>query len=114
MAGIPTRRTRAIGSAAATPGTPLFANDTVENSSWHGTRVVGVFGAITNNEVGIAGMTWGAWVLPVRALGKGGGYDSDIIAGIEWAAGLPVTNPDGPPVPNQPVSRGHRQLELGR
>jgi serine protease len=91
----------------------LFASDTVENSSWHGTRVVGVYGAITNNDVGIAGMTWGSWVLPVRALGKGGGYDSDIIAGIEWAAGLPVTNPDGPPVPNNPYPADIVNLSLG-
>ncbi len=39
----------------------LFASDAIENSSWHGTRVVGIFGAITNNDVGIAGMTWGSW-----------------------------------------------------
>jgi len=91
----------------------LFAGDTVENSSWHGTRVVGVYGAITNNDVGIAGMSWGSWVLPVRALGKGGGYDSDIIAGIEWAAGLPVTNPDGPPVPNNPYPADIVNLSLG-
>jgi serine protease len=74
---------------------------------------VGVYGAITNNDVGIAGMTWGAWVLPVRALGKGGGYDSDIIAGIEWAAGLPVTNPQGPPVPNNPFPADIVNLSLG-
>lgn len=92
---------------------PLFANDPVENSSWHGTRVVGVYGAISNNDIGIAGMTWGSWVLPVRALGKGGGYDSDIIAGIEWAAGLPVTNPDGPPVPSNPYPADIVNLSLG-
>jgi serine protease len=69
-------------------------------STWHGTRVVGVFGAITNNDTGIAGLTWGnatapgPWILPVRAIGKCGGYDSDIIAGIEWAAGLAVTPPN--------------------
>jgi serine protease len=91
----------------------LFANDTVANSTWHGTRVVGVYGAITNNDIGIAGMTWGAWVLPVRALGKGGGYDSDIIAGIEWAAGLPVTNPEGPPVPNNPFPADIVNLSVG-
>jgi serine protease len=91
----------------------LFANDTVGNSTWHGTRVAGVYGAITNNDIGIAGMTWGAWVLPVRALGKGGGYDSDIIAGIEWAAGLPVTNPEGPPVPNNPFPADIVNLSVG-
>jgi serine protease len=91
----------------------LFANDTAAPSSWHGTRVVGIMGAITNNDVGIAGMTWGSWILPVRALGKGGGYDSDIIAGIEWAAGLPVTNPDGSQVPDNPYLADIINLSLG-
>jgi serine protease len=91
----------------------LFAGDQVEGSSWHGTRVVGVFGAITNNDVGVAGMTWGSWVLPVRALGKGGGYDSDIIAGIEWAAGMAVTNPDGSAVPENPYPADIVNLSLG-
>jgi len=96
----------------------LFANDAVSNSSWHGTRVVGVFGAITDNNVGTAGMTWGSpsqpgpWVLPVRALGKGGGYDSDIIAGIEWAAGMTVTHSDGPAVPDNPYPADIINLSL--
>ena len=91
----------------------LFANDPVASSSWHGTRVVGVMGALTDNGVGIAGMSWGAWILPVRSLGKGGGYDSDIIAGIEWAAGLSVVNPDGPPVPQNPYAADIVNLSLG-
>jgi serine protease len=91
----------------------LFKNDEVASSTWHGTRVVGLFGAITDNGVGIAGMTWGSWLLPVRALGKGGGYDSDIIAGIEWAAGLPVTNPDGGAVPLNPYPADIVNLSLG-
>ena len=52
-------------------------------------------------------------MLPVRALGKGGGYDSDIIAGIEWAAGLPVTNPEGPAVPANPYPADIINLSLG-
>lgn len=59
-------------------------------SSWHGTRVAGVLGAASNNLIGIAGTSWGSMLLPVRVLGKCGGYDSDIIAGMRWAAGLPV------------------------
>jgi serine protease len=93
-------------------------------SSWHGTRVVGIVGALTNNNAGIAGMTWGnaaapgPWVLPVRALGKCGGYDSDIIAGIEWAAGLPVTPPNAatsstPRVPLNPFPADVINLSLG-
>jgi serine protease len=91
----------------------LFANDSAEPSSWHGTRVVGIFGAIANNDRGIAGLTWGSWILPVRALGKGGGYDSDIIAGIQWAAGLPVVNPEGPAVPDNPYPADIINLSLG-
>jgi serine protease len=90
----------------------LFKDCTVENSSWHGTRVVGIFGAITDNELGLAGMSWGAWVLPVRALGKCGGYDSDIIAGIEWAAGMPVTGA-GVTVPDNPYPADIINLSLG-
>jgi len=81
-------------------------------SSWHGTRVLGIFGAITNNSVGIAGLTWGAWILPVRALGKCGGYDSDIIAGIEWAAGMSVSTA-ATPVPNNPYPANIINLSLG-
>ena len=69
------------------------------DSSWHGTRVLGVLGALTNNNLGIAGMTWNPYLLPVRALGKCGGYDSDIIAGMEWAAGMTVTGVETNPYP---------------
>jgi serine protease len=80
----------------------------VENSSWHGTRVVGVLGALTNNDVGIAAMTWNPYILPVRALGKCGGYDSDIVAGMQWAAGLNVTG-----VPDNPYPADIVNLSLG-
>ena len=83
-----------------------------QSSSWHGTRVVGIFGAITNNSVGIAGMSWGAWVLPVRALGKCGGYDSNIIAGVEWAAGISVSNASTT-VPTNPYPANIINLSLG-
>ncbi len=73
---------------------PVFANCKAANSSWHGTRVAGILAAITNNQAGVAGMSWEGWVEPVRVLGKCGGYDSDIIAGMAWAAGNHV---DGVP-----------------
>ncbi len=62
----------------------------VSSSSWHGTRVAAMIAATTDNAEGIAGGMWTGKVLPVRVLGKCGGYDSDIIAGMRWAAGLPV------------------------
>lgn len=65
-----------------------FADCGESDSSWHGTQVAGLIGAQTNNGVGMAGLARGAQVMPVRVLGKCGGYDSDIIAGMYWAAGL--------------------------
>ena len=57
-------------------------------SSWHGTQVATIAGALTNDNNGMAGTAYGARILPVRVLGKCGGYDSDIVAGMLWAAGL--------------------------
>jgi len=70
-----------------------------ENSTWHGTQVSGIIAALTNNGIGMAGVGPGLRVLPVRVLGKCGGYDSDIIAGMRWAAGLAV--PGTPANPNR-------------
>ncbi|MBK7002942.1 MAG: S8 family peptidase [Rhodoferax sp.] len=68
-----------------------------QDSSWHGTMTASLIGAASDNGVGMAGVAWGVGLLPVRVLGKCGGYDSDIIAGMLWAAGLSVpgvaTNP---------------------
>jgi serine protease len=83
-------------SSAESAAAP-FKGCTVANSSWHGTRTAGILGALTNNAVGIAGITWGTQILPVRALGKCGGYDSDIQQAMLWAAGVHVnTVPDNP------------------
>jgi serine protease len=60
-------------------------------SSWHGTHVAGTIAALTNNSIGVAGVASKAKVLPVRVLGRCGGYDSDIIDGIVWAAGSSVS-----------------------
>lgn len=61
-----------------------------EDSSWHGTKVSGIIAAATHNGLGMAGIAHGARLLPVRVLGKCGGYDSDIQAAMRWSAGLPV------------------------
>lgn len=67
------------------------------NSSWHGTQVAGLISAKTNNGIGMASVGRTVSILPVRVLGKCGGSDSDVLAGMRWAAGLPV--PDAPPNP---------------
>lgn len=90
------------GAGAADPGDWITSSDITNNpnecskatagpSSWHGTRVAGILGASTNNGVGVAGITWGPQILPVRALGKCGGLDSDIIEGMLWAGGVAVS-----------------------
>jgi serine protease len=82
----------------------VLATCTVANSSWHGTRVAGILGAVTNNQIGIAGLMWQGWVEPVRVLGKCGGYDSDILAAMAWAAGMPVEGVPDNPYPAQIVN----------
>jgi serine protease len=79
-------------SVALDPGDWTNAGDCGDgadaaDSSWHGTHVAGTIAAVTNNGVGVAGVAYGAQILPVRVLGKCGGYDSDIADGIVWAAG---------------------------
>jgi serine protease len=72
----------------------LFINagcTTVATSSWHGTKVAGLIGALTNNGIGIAGVAPQAMLLPVRAVGVCSGRVSDIAAAIMWAAGQQVT-----------------------
>jgi serine protease len=63
---------------------------TPADSSWHGTQTAGLIAARTNNGVGMASVGRTVRLLPIRALGKCGGFDSDILAGMLWAAGLPV------------------------
>lgn len=57
-------------------------------SSWHGTHVAGTIGAASNNSTGVTGIAWGVKILPVRALGIGGGTTYDILQGMYYAAGM--------------------------
>jgi subtilisin family serine protease len=53
----------------------------------HGTAVAGVIAARGDDGIGIAGMAWKSRILPVRVLDQHGwGWDSDVAAGIVWAA----------------------------
>lgn len=77
-------------------------------SSWHGTHVAGTIGAATNNSNGVAGVNWGARIQHVRVLGVCGGSYSDIIDGMLWAAGLPVTG-----LPTNPTPAKVLNMSLG-
>jgi serine protease len=81
---------------ALDPGDAVAANEcggthAAQSSSWHGTHVAGTIAAVTNNAVGVAGVAYGAKVMPVRVLGKCGGYTSDIADAITWASGGTVS-----------------------
>ena len=62
-------------------------NDSAQESSWHGTHVAGTIAARADNGVGIAGIAHQAKIVPVRTLGRCGGYSSDIADSITWASG---------------------------
>lgn len=70
-----------------------------EDSSWHGTHVAGLVAAQANGREGV-GVAHGARVLPVRVLGRCGGYASDVLAGARWAAGLSTGDPGVPANPH--------------
>ncbi len=63
-----------------------------QNSSWHGTQTASILGAATNNGQGMAGVGYDTQVIPARALGTCGGYDSDIIAAAEWSGGIAISD----------------------
>ncbi len=53
----------------------------------HGTHVAGIAAAASNNGVGIAGVSWGARVMPLKVLdSNGNGSESDVAAAMTWAA----------------------------
>ncbi|KPF59170.1 peptidase S8 [beta proteobacterium AAP51] len=81
---------------------------TGSNSSWHGTHVAGTVAAVTNNAAGVAGVAFGAKILPVRALAKCGGSLADIADAIVWSAGGSV-----PGVPANPNPAKVINMSLG-
>ena len=83
--------------------------DLGQESGYHGSHVAGTVAASTNNGIGVAGVSWGARLVPVRALGvTGGGTASDILEAIVWAAGESV-----PGVPANPNPASVINMSLG-
>lgn len=80
----------------------------VSLSSWHGSFVSSLLAGNPVVDEGIFPVNWNAVVLPVRVLGKCGGFSSDLADGIRWAAGLNV-----PGVPNNPFPAKVINLSLG-
>lgn len=98
---------------------PMACGDSASPSSWHGTHMAGIVAAQWGNDVSAAtgqlrpgtrtaGIAPGVRILPVRALGKCGGTQSDVIDGMRWAAGIAVTG-----VPNNQNPAKVINLSLG-
>jgi serine protease len=69
-------------------------------SSWHGTHVSGTIAAESDNNIGVAGVSFGAKIMPLRVLGARGGSSFDIVQALRFAAGL---SNDSDTVPEQPA-----------
>lgn len=81
-------------------------------STWHGAHVAGIIAAATNNRQGMVGIAPDARVQALRALGRCGGYDSDIADAIRWGAGGMPASHALPAAPN-PTPAHVLNLSLG-
>lgn len=85
-----------ISASDSTTTGSVFFGLPVSNSTWHGTHVSGTIAALGNNATGVIGGANTAKLLPVRVLGKGGGFMSDVANGLMWAANVypGIANPN--------------------
>lgn len=87
--------------ASTLPGLDLYSDGSGKSydldptdeggTSYHGSHVSGTVAAATNNALGVAGVSWGAKIVPVRVLGPDGGRTSDTLLGTLWAIGYDLT-----------------------
>ena len=66
-----------------------FVNDDAEpqDDYWHGTHVAGIAAADTDNGLGVAGVSWGARIMSLKALNASGdGNYADLASAMVYAA----------------------------
>lgn len=72
------------------PAGACGSGSAASNSSWHGTHVMGTVAALMNNGLYGTGVAPDVRILPLRVLGRCGGYTSDIVDAMRWAAGIDI------------------------
>jgi serine protease len=80
-----------VGDLAETkfvPGFNFVANNAnAADDHGHGTHVAGTIAQSTNNKLGVAGVAYGAAIMPIKVLSaRGSGSVAGITQGIRWAA----------------------------
>ena len=73
-------------------------------SSWHGTHVAGIVAASGFNAQGVTGVAPEAQILPLRVMGRCGGYTSDVVDAIYWAVGETVAEVPANPTPARVIN----------
>ncbi len=64
----------------------IDGDDIPQDENGHGTLVAGIAAANTNNGIGVAGVSWGAQIMPLRVLdAAGNGTNADLAQAIMWA-----------------------------
>ncbi|HYE03636.1 MAG TPA: S8 family serine peptidase [Phycisphaerales bacterium] len=71
-------------------GWDFYTNDNDPYGGGHGTHTAGTVGAVGNNALGVAGVSWQCKVMPLRFLGPMGGATSDAIEALQYAVGKGV------------------------
>ncbi len=91
-------------SNADDPGDGGWRGCAYDPSSWHGTHVAGLIAAGANG-FGTVGVAPGVKILPVRVLGPCGTGDVEsMVAGVMWAAGVPLDGFPANPNPAQVIN----------
>ncbi len=92
-----------------------------QDDHWYGTYVASIAAAETNNGILIAGVSWGAEIMPVKVLDQGGGSIADINGGILYAAdngakvidlGFSLTSSDYPHSTQNVINYAHSKGAL--
>lgn len=98
---------------------PKWTKGTPENAIGiqHGTGVAGIIGAAGDNDRGIAGVTWGVQIMPLRVLNEYGIGDSDLVSvALQYAVkmgvdiiNLSLVGTDADPLAIDALQKAHDQ-----